>query len=152
MDITEIINEGLINFRPNAGNKEDAIEEMARMLAAQGKIDNVEEFIEEVRERETVSSTNTGIGVAIPHGKGPSVLRTSAAICRFDGEIPWDDENVKVVILLAVVDDEEGLAHLEVISRISAMLMDDDFLEVLFTASTKQELLREIEDRSKEET
>jgi PTS system fructose-specific IIA component len=151
MDIAETINEGLINFRPKAGNKEDAIEEMARMLEAQRKIDNVEEFLEEVHEREAVSSTNTGIGVAIPHGKGPSVLQTSAAICRFDDGIPWDDGNVKIVILLAVVDDEEGLAHLEVISRISTMLMDDGFLKVLFTASTKRELLREIEYRAKEE-
>ena len=146
-----IINTGLINFNPSAGDKLGVIKEMAAMFGSQGRISDEDAFIANVLNREDISSTDTGIGVAIPHGKGDFVTESSVAICRFDSGLVWDRDPVKAVFLLAVDDDEEGLAHLELIARISTMLMDDDFLDVLFTAPSENILLDEIIKRVEEE-
>jgi len=147
----EIINTGLINFSPNGRTKTAVIKEMTEMLKSDGRVSDVSAFCANVFEREGISSTDTGIGVAIPHGKGTFVECSSVAICRFDEGLVWDRTPVKAVFLLAVDDDEEGLAHLELIAKVSTMLMDDDFLELLFTASSDKILFNEIKKRLEEE-
>jgi len=124
---------------------------MAEMLAAQGRISDKPAFINNVMEREKLSSTDTGIGVAIPHGKGEFVQSASIAICRFDEGVIWDDEPLKAVFLLAVNDDKEGTAHLEMIAKVSTMLIDDDFIKTLFSVDLEEKLLKEIFNRLEEE-
>jgi PTS system fructose-specific IIC component len=140
----EIINTGLINFSPESRDKDSVIQEMSKILKRSGRISDIRAFNESVQKREKISSTDTGIGVAIPHGKGDFVIESSVAICRFDDGLIWDSEPVKAVFLLAVNDDEDGTAHLELIAKVSTMLMDDDFLEILFTADTEIILYNEI--------
>ncbi|MBI9108785.1 MAG: PTS sugar transporter subunit IIA [Spirochaetales bacterium] len=151
MNEVEIMNTGLINFSPDGRNKNAVIREMTEMLKSDGRISDTSAFYANVLEREGISSTDTGIGVAIPHGKGSFVERSSVVICRFDKGLVWDREPVKAVFLLAVDDDEDGLAHLELIAKVSTMLMDDDFLELLFTASSEKILFNEIKKRLEEE-
>ncbi len=150
MNEPEIINKKLISFSPQSNEKRAAIYELTRMLSAEGRIRDSKAFIENVLQREEISSTDTGIGVAIPHGKGDFVLESSVAICRFNDDLIWDDKPVKAVFLLAVDDDEEGLAHLELIAKVSTMLMDDDFLNLLFSAETEIVLYNEIAKRLEE--
>lgn len=146
-----IIIENFINFNPSSSGKREVIDEMSGLFASHGRLGDAGLFIENVLEREAVSSTNTGIGVAIPHGKGAFVETSSAAIFRFDDGLNWDGDDVKVVIMLAVADDEEGLAHLEVIAAISTILMDDDFLDLMFNTKTEKRLFDEILKRLEEE-
>ena len=150
MNEAEIVNLGLINFNPESRDKNAVIDEMTGMLKSDGRISEAAAFAASVFEREAISSTDTGIGVAIPHGKGDFVLQSSVAICRFKDGLIWDKEPVKAVFLLAVNDDEEGRAHLEMIAKVSTMLMDDDFLELLFTASSERDLLNGISKRLEE--
>lgn len=151
MNKVEIINRNLINFTPESKEKKAAVDEMTAMLKAEGRISDSDAFVENVFERESISSTDTGIGVAIPHGKGSFVAESSVAICRFKDSLIWDNDPVKAVFLLAVDDDEEGLAHLELIAKVSTMLMDDDFLDLLFTAEEETVLYNEIQKRLEEE-
>ena len=146
-----IIEEGFINFAPEASDKCSVVAEMAEVFFSHGRINDREAYIENVFKREAVSSTDTGIGIAIPHGKGDCVTATSVAISRFPGGLIWDEEPVRAVFLLAVDDDEKGLAHLEILAKVSTMLMDDDFVNVLFTAESEAELFNEIIKRLEEE-
>ena len=148
-----IITQNLINFTPSAANRDSALTEMAELFFKEGRITDKNAYLKNVLEREDISSTNTGIGVAIPHGKGPFVESSAIAISRFSKGLEWDagGEPVRAVFLLAVDDDEEGLAHLEVIAKVSTMLMDDDFLELLFNADSAEILFKEIQRRLEEE-
>jgi fructose-specific phosphotransferase system IIA component len=146
-----IINLNLIDFNPSGRTKSGVIRGMTEMLLEAGRIHNSQAFIKNILEREVISSTDTGIGVAIPHGKGSFVLESSVAVCRFDEGLIWDKDPVKAVFMLAVDDDEEGLAHLELIAKISTMLMDDDFLELLFNAVSEDILLKDIYRRLEED-
>jgi len=142
-----IINSKLMDFNPRASNKEEAVRFMAEMLEADGRITDLEAYIANVFEREAISSTDTGVGIAIPHGKGRFVKESSVALCRFEDGLVWDQDPVKAVFLLAVDDDEEGKAHMELIAKISTMLMDDDFMELLNTAESELLLLDDINKR-----
>ena len=146
MNELKIINTRLISFSPRSRDRDEVILEMTEMLKAEGRISDSGAFIDNVLEREKISSTYTGIGVAIPHGKGGFVLRSSIAICRFEEGLIWDSTPVKAVFLLAVDDDEAGLAHLELIAKVSTMLMDE-FLNLLFTAGKEIDLYNEIFNR-----
>jgi len=139
-----IIEKNLIDFKPSGKSKNSVIKDMTEMLVKEGRIKDAEAFINNVLEREEISSTDTGIGIAIPHGKGNFVLESSVAVCRFDKGLIWDKEPVKAVIMLAVKDDEEGQAHLELLAKVSTMLMDDDFLALLFNADSEELLLKDI--------
>ena len=148
-----VVHEKMITFCPRAFDRDSAIAELAGFFHRGGVIADREADTAAVLEREAVSSTDTGIGVAIPHGKGAFVNRTAVAISRFKEAIRWGgrEKTVRAVFLLAVDDDAEGLAHLAIISRISTMLMDDDFLDLLYTADSEHVLFDEIERRLEEE-
>ncbi len=147
--MNELLNGDLIDCNLKSRDGRVAAEALAELLLKNGRVSDKAAFLKDVWEREAVSSTDTGIGVAIPHGRSQAVIQTSVAIGRHPEGIFWDDETVQAVVLLAVKDDPEGLTHLELISEISTMLMDDDFLEVLFHAE-KDDLLNEIDRRLKE--
>ncbi len=146
-----IIKLNLIDFNPVGRSKSSVIRSMTEMLAKAGRIQDTQTFMENVLEREAISSTDTGIGVAIPHGKGDFVLESSVAIYRFDEGLIWDKDPVKAVIMLAVKDDKEGLAHLELIAKVSTMLMDDDFQQLLFNADSEEVLLKDMYRRLDDE-
>lgn len=150
MNNKEIIDISLINFHPKSKDKISLINEMTNLLYNKGRINDTDAFIKSVLERENTSSTDMGIGVAIPHGKGPFVETSSIVIYRSDKGIVWEDDPLKAVILLAVDDDNEGKTHLEIIAKVSTMLINDDFLHLLFNAKTEDELYNEIVKRLKE--
>ena len=79
-----IITEKFINFVPAAADRDSVVAEMTELFLEDGRVSDGDEYIRNVLEREAVSSTDTGIGVAIPHGKGPFVKKSAIAISRFD--------------------------------------------------------------------
>ena len=90
-----------------------------------------------------------GKGVAIPHGKSAAVARNSIAIGRLEQPIEWSREQeaemVSVVFLLAVRDDaQRDRAHLELISKVAALLIKEDFRNTLFKTEDKRELIEKI--------
>ena len=148
--MSDLLNRSLIDLDLTSREKKAVTERLADLLLKDGRIADKKDFLEDVWRRETVSSTDTGIGVAIPHGRSSAVIRTSVAIGRHPDGVVWDDEPVQAVILLAVNDDPEGLRHLALIAEISTMLMDEEFLEVLFKKESAQGLVEEIEKRLEE--
>lgn len=151
MKYEEVVDISLINFHPKSLDKISLINEMSNLLYAKERINDIDAFIESIKEREKIASTDMGIGVAIPHGKGSFVQKSSIVIFRSDSGIKWEEDPVKAIILLAVDDDQEGKTHLEIIAKVSTMLIDDDFLDMLFNTKLEKDLYNEIIKRLKEQ-
>ena len=152
MQLHEVITEETILFDLKGKSKHEVLAKMVQCLADTGRIDDYDAFIENVLEREKIESTDMGIGVAIPHGKSSAVKQTSVVIGRLADPIPWkeaqeDHEKATFAIFLLAVpaSDENGSMHLELISKVATLLIDDDFVEILKSTPSEKTLLSTIE-------
>lgn len=152
MQLYEVITEETILFDLKVKTKYEVLAKMVRRLYDLRRIDDHDAFLENVLEREKIESTDMGIGVAIPHGKSAAVQQTSVVIGRLAEPILWkevqeeDDLPIFAIFLLAVpASDENGSLHLELISKVATLLIDDDFVEVLKTTAKESGLLKSIE-------
>ncbi len=148
MNISNMIDTGIINLNLEASNKIDAIKEMAILLDKKNRLNDFDQFIEDVLKREAIESTNMEMGVAIPHSSSPYVKQTSIAIGRMKEPINWGDGEspVRSIFLFAVSSEEEGITHLDVIAKTAVMLIDDDFIEFLQTTTRSKDLLEKINE------
>lgn len=148
-NLREIIVPATINLNMEVKTKENAISKLADMLYEDGRINERSLFIQDILEREKVETTDMGIGVAIPHGTSSSIVKNSIAIGRLTHPIAWDSrkeaKKISVIFLLAVCSENRDRTHLELISRIATLLLDDDFLDTLFHTTSKTELLLKIQ-------
>ncbi|MBC7087286.1 MAG: PTS sugar transporter subunit IIA [Tissierellales bacterium] len=138
-----LINENLILLNSNAKNKNDLIRDLSILANNDGKINNIDEYIEAVLKREREYSTAVGFGVAIPHGKSDSVIEPFLAFARVN-DIDWDSPDgkpVDIVFLIGVPEKDAGSLHLKILANLSRKLMKEDFRESLRNISSKQELL-----------
>jgi len=103
-------------------------------------------FIGDVFRREDIETTNMDMGVAIPHSQASAIEVTSIVLARLDEEINWEDygEPVKIIFLLAVSPNDKGVEHLEVISRIAELLIDQKFIKFLRSTKNPKKLLRQM--------
>lgn len=150
MRIEEIINEEIISLNIEAETKIEAIEKLVDMLYATDRITEKNLFLQDILDREKIESTNMGIGVAIPHGRSISVKQASVAIGRLIRPIRWDDSEVSeenpvhTVFLLASSPDDNGKSHIDVISKIASLLIDDSFVAFLKRTDSEKKLLDSI--------
>lgn len=144
MDFTKMMNKSLVEMKMNAKNKEEVINKMSQMLYDSGRIRSVDEFKKDVFKREDIETTNMDMGVAIPHSQSPAILKTSIALARLNDEISWEDygKPVKIIFLLAVASNDKGVEHLEIISKIAELLIDEKFIETLKRTKNVNKLLK----------
>ncbi|MEN8240521.1 MAG: PTS sugar transporter subunit IIA [Chloroflexota bacterium] len=151
MRLEEIITEKSIDLELEAKSKSEAIEKLVDVLLENERIVEKEPFLQNVLEREKTESTDMGIGVAIPHGISDAVAQPSVVIGRLKDPFYWEEdeelqeEPIFAVFLLASSKNIQGNDHLEMISKIATLLIDDDFKHTLRTASSKTILLNAIQ-------
>ncbi|MDD3123066.1 MAG: PTS sugar transporter subunit IIA [Candidatus Izemoplasmatales bacterium] len=146
MELNELMDVELINLNLEANNKYETINALAQMLHKKGYLNNLIDFIEDVFKREQTESTNMDIGVAIPHSNSLYVNKTSVVIARLNHEIKWDDdgEPVMYIFLFAASSQDKEISHLDLISKIAEILVDDDFIDFLQKTNSSKELLEKI--------
>ena len=108
-----------------ASSKEEALEKMINTLYQNGVLTDKTAFTEDVLNRERVSSTGIGSGIAIPHGKSAHVKETAVAVARLVIPIKWEedeDEPVKFIVLLAVNENDKGNTHVRLLSQMARKL------------------------------
>ena len=113
--IADVITEELIYLEMKAKTKEEVVRELSELLEKNGSITNVDEFLKDVFQREKEGMTGIGNGLAIPHGKSKSVLKTCLAVGKVSTPIKWetlDDQPVQVIILFAVKDTDANTVHI----------------------------------------
>lgn len=137
-----LITKELIALDLDLSTKEEVIKEMAKLIEAQGKLHDYDDYIKQVFEREKDFATSIGFEVAIPHGKTNAVKCASLAFTRLKNEIQWsEDEKVKYVFLIAVPETEAGDTHLKILAQLSRKIMREEFREKLKTSSGIDEIL-----------
>lgn len=124
-------------------SKQEALDEMVSLMVKSGKINNAEEYRKQVYAREEESTTGIGEGIAIPHGRGESVDRPGLAAMLVKDGVDFDsldDEPVTLIFLIAAPNTKDNV-HLDVLSKLSMMLMDEEFTANLRNAASPEEFL-----------
>ena len=152
MRITDLLDKRSISLTAAPKSKEEALNEAIALMAESGKINDTEGYRKQVFAREEESTTGVGEGIAIPHGKCAAVNRPGHAAMVIKDGVDFeslDGEPVTLLFLIAAPDTKDNV-HLDVLSKLSMMLMDEEFTKSLRNASTAEEFL-EIIDKADEE-
>lgn len=138
----KILSKNLVKLDFEGKDKLQVIEELARLIEAEGKLNNYNGYIQQVLDRENIFPTSVGYLVAIPHGKSDSVDEAAIAFGRLTNEIKWsEEENIQYVFLIAVPEKEAGDTHLKILAQISRKLMREEFRIKIQTAKTADEII-----------
>ena len=152
MRITDLLDKRSINLNAAPKTKSEALDMAVELMAKSGKIDDIESYRAKVYAREEESTTGVGEGIAIPHGKCSAVNAPGLAAMIIKDGVDFeslDDEPVKVLFLIAAPDTKDNV-HLDVLSKLSVLLMDENFVAKLMKAGSPEEFI-EIIDGADEE-
>ena len=133
MRITELLDPRSISLTGAPASKKEALDQMVELMAKSGKIRDKEAYRQQVYAREEESTTGVGEGIAIPHGKGDSVIRPGLAAMVVKDGVDFDsldEEPVHLIFLIAAPNTKDNV-HLDVLSKLSTLLMDEDFVNAL---------------------
>ena len=147
MRITELLDERSIDIHGAPKTKQEAIEQVVALMTKSGKIADEEAYRNEVFRRESEGTTGVGEGIAIPHGKGAFVKQPGLAAMVVKNGVDYeamDDEPVHLIFLIAAPNTKDNV-HLDVLSKLSVMLMDEDFSQKLQNAKSTKEFLEIID-------
>ncbi len=147
MRITELLDRRSIALDKAPKSKNEALDMAVELMAESGKISDVEAYRKQVYLREEESTTGVGEGIAIPHGRCDAVKSPGLAAMVIKEGVDFDsldDQPVKLLFLIAAPNTKDNV-HLEVLSRLSAMLMDEDFVEALKNVKSIDEFMQIID-------
>lgn len=152
MRITELLDKSSISLTGAPKNKKEAIEQAVALMHASGKLNDVEGYKKQVFAREEESTTGIGGGIAIPHGKCDAVSKPGLAAMVIPDGVDFDSldgEPVTLLFLIAAPNTKDNV-HLDVLSKLSVMLMDDEFITSLRNAKSVEEFLQIIDEADQE--
>lgn len=134
-----IIKKENILFDVDAKDKADMIEQMIEAFSKEGYLSNKERFHKDVLAREEVFPTYIGFGIGIPHGKSSGAIGVGLCVAKPKNPVVWnDDESVDFVIMIAVSDEGKGEFHLQLLSKLSRLMMHEDFRNELKNGTKDQ--------------
>ncbi|HXF36798.1 MAG TPA: fructose PTS transporter subunit IIA [Actinomycetota bacterium] len=141
--IEELITPSLVSIDLRATERRGAIEELAALLRAEGRVADLPAYVEAVwaREEET-GGTGMGSGVAIPHAKSAAVTRASVAFGRSASGVDFgaeDGSRADLIFLIAAPEGADDL-HVTVLSRLARRLVHEGFRAALREAGSPQDV------------
>lgn len=151
MRIVDLLSKSSIQLNAAPKDKAEAIDMLVELQVKGGKIADKEEYKKGILAREEMSSTAVGEGIAVPHAKSAAVKAPSLAAMTVPAGVDYeamDDEPSNLLFMIAAPND--GDVHLEVLSRLMTMLMDEDFKENLLNAKSTDEFIEIIDKLEKE--
>lgn len=152
MRITDLLDVRSISLDAAPKNKQEAIDAAVALMVKGGKINDEEAYKKQVYAREEESTTGIGEGIAIPHGKCDAVDRPGLAAMVIREGVDFDSLDgapVTLLFLIAAPNTEDNV-HLDVLSKLSMMLMDETFTESLRKAETPEQFLAIIDQADEE--
>ena len=153
MRITDLLDARSILLDASPKSKSEALDQIVDLMVKSEKINDKEAYRKQVYAREEESTTGIGEGIAIPHGKCDAVTKPGlAAIVVKDGVDfdSLDGEPVTLMFLIAAPNTEDNI-HLDVLSKLSVLLMNEEFTESLRNAKTVEEFMNIINDADEKE-
>lgn len=152
MKITELLDKRSISLTGAPKSKSEALDQVVELMVKSGKIKDREAYRKQVYAREEESTTGIGEGIAIPHGKCDAVSRPGLAAMVVKDGVDFDSldgEPVTLIFLIAAPNTEDNV-HLDVLSKLSVLMMDEEFSDSLRGTGSVEEFL-EIIDRADQE-
>ena len=148
MKITDLLDEKSIKLNASAHNKQDVLDQVINLIDKTGNITDKEKFKEIVMKREEQGTTGIGEEIAIPHGKTNVVKKASLSAMVIPDGVDFDsldNKKVKLIFLIAAPETNNNI-HLDVLSRLSTLLMDEEFREKLKLSKTPDEFIKYIDE------
>lgn len=152
MRITDLLDKRSISLNAAPTSKSEALDQIVALMNKSGKINDVEAYRKQVYAREEESTTGIGEGIAIPHGKCDAVTKPGLAAMVIKNGVDFDSldgEPVTLMFLIAAPNTKDNV-HLDVLSKLSVLLMDEDFSAALRNAKSVDEFIQ-IVDKADEE-
>lgn len=147
MRITDLLDKNSISLNAAPADKKETLDLAVELMAKSGKLSDVEKYREQVYAREEESTTGIGEGIAIPHGKCDAVKAPGLAAMVIKNGVEYeslDGEPVNLLFLIAAPNTKDNV-HLDVLSKLSVMLMDENFTTSLRNAKSVDEFLQIID-------
>lgn len=151
MTIRDLLAAESINLNGTPAGKTEALNQCIDLMAKSGKIADVEKYRKGVFAREEEGTTGIGMGIAIPHCKSDAVIKAGLAAMVVKDGVEFeslDGTPAKIIFLIAAPNTEDNV-HLQVLSKISVMLMDEQFTNSLINAGSVDEFLNIIDSAEK---
>ena len=147
MRIIDLLDKNSISLNAAPADKKETLDLAVELMAKSGKLSDVEKYREQVYAREEESTTGIGEGIAIPHGKCDAVKAPGLAAMVIKNGVEYeslDGEPVTLLFLIAAPNTKDNV-HLDVLSKLSVMLMDENFTTSLRNAKSVEEFLQIID-------
>lgn len=151
MTIRDLLAAESINLNGTPAGKTEALNQCIDLMAKSGKISDVEKYRKGVFAREEEGTTGIGMGIAIPHCKSDAVTKAGLAAMVVKDGVDFeslDGTPAKIIFLIAAPNTEDNV-HLQVLSKLSVMLMDEQFTNSLINAGSVDEFLNIIDNAEK---
>ena len=143
MKITDLLSEEAIQINGMANSKNEVIDKMVDLMTKNGNINDKEKYKQAVLKREEEGTTGIGEGIAIPHGKSDAVSKPGLSAMVVPNGVEFnslDGQPAKLLFLIAAPNTKDNV-HLDVLSRLSTLLMDTEFRLALLNAKSPKEFL-----------
>ena len=143
MRITDLLDARSILLNASPKSKNEALDQIVDLMVKSEKINDKEAYRKQVYAREEESTTGIGEGIAIPHGKCDAVTKPGLAAMVVKDGVDFDSldgEPVTLMFLIAAPNTEDNI-HLDVLSKLSVLLMNEEFTEALRNAETVEEFM-----------
>ncbi|MFR8215548.1 MAG: fructose-specific PTS transporter subunit EIIC [Oscillospiraceae bacterium] len=151
MRITDLLKKESIELNSPVSTKQGAIDKLIDLQAKAGNISDKNAYKKDILAREQMSSTAVGDGIAIPHAKSEAVRQPGLAAITAPNGVDYESMDGKpsnILFMIAAPNDVD--LHLEVLSRLMTILMDEEFRRNLLAADTKEKFLKAIDEKEAE--
>lgn len=148
MKITDLLSIDSIEIDSSYKDKDELLKNAVKLMCRSGIINNEKEYLNSVLKREKESTTGVGNGIAIPHGRCKAVDKAGLAAIVLNKPVEYealDNKPVELLFLIAAPEDK-GNVHLEILSKLAMMLMDQEFTFKLKNSRTAEEFIRVIDE------
>jgi fructose-specific phosphotransferase system IIA component len=142
MDLTAIFTHEQISIDIASVGKKESLIELSRLFSSSGVVGNLEKFMESVLAREELGSTGIGDGIAIPHGKSPTVNKLSFAFGRSNKGVEFESLDQKPVNLLFLVASpiNQDTQYIKLLACLARLIKNADFRASLIAARDEAEI------------
>lgn len=152
MKITDLLSIDSIEINPNVNTKIEAIDKLVELMNNSKNLNDKEKYKQKVLEREESSTTGIGDGIAIPHAKTDAVKKAGLSVIIVKDGVDYkslDGEPAHLIFMIAAPEEGSDV-HIDVLVKLSGMLMDSDFKNSLLNAKTKEDVLKIIDNAENE--
>ena len=154
MRITDLLDKWSISLTGTPKTKSEALDQIIDLMVKSGKINDREAYRAQVYEREEESTTGIGEGIAIPHGKCDAVTKPGLAAMVIKDGVEFDSldgQPVSLMFLIAAPNTKDNV-HLDVLSKLSVLLMDEGFADDLRNARSVEDFLSIVDQADEEQS